>query len=74
VLVEAGINLHSALVAAGVVDEFVLYLAPHLLGDAGRGMVRLPGIERLEEGLQLEVRDLRTFGSDLRLIARVGSR
>lgn len=71
VLVEAGINLHSALVAAGVVDEFVIYLAPHLLGDAGRGMIRLPGIERLEERLQLEVRDLRAFGSDLRLIARV---
>ncbi|MBX9961972.1 MAG: bifunctional diaminohydroxyphosphoribosylaminopyrimidine deaminase/5-amino-6-(5-phosphoribosylamino)uracil reductase RibD [Burkholderiales bacterium] len=74
VLVEAGINLHSALVAAGVVDEFVIYLAPHLLGDAGRGMIRLPGIERLEERLQLEVRDLRAFGSDLRLIARVGGR
>jgi diaminohydroxyphosphoribosylaminopyrimidine deaminase/5-amino-6-(5-phosphoribosylamino)uracil reductase len=72
VLVEAGINLHSALVAAGVVDEFVIYLAPHLLGDAGRGMIRLPGIERLEERLQLEVRDLRVFGADLRLIARMG--
>jgi diaminohydroxyphosphoribosylaminopyrimidine deaminase/5-amino-6-(5-phosphoribosylamino)uracil reductase len=74
VLVEAGINLHSALVAAGVVDEFVIYLAPHLLGDAGRGMIRLPGIERLEERLQLELRDLRVFGSDLRLIARIGQR
>lgn len=74
VLVEAGINLHSALLAAGVVDEFVIYLAPHLLGDAGRGMIRLPGIERLEERLQLEVRDLRAFGPDLRLIARVEGR
>lgn len=74
VLVEAGINLHSALVGAGVVDEFVIYLAPHLLGDAGRGMIRLPGIERLEERLPLEVRDLRTFGSDLRLVARVRDR
>ena len=37
VLVEAGINLHSALVAVGVVDELVLYLAPHLLGDADVG-------------------------------------
>jgi len=71
VLVEAGINLHSALVTAGVVDEFVIYLAPHLLGDAGRGMIRLPGIERLDERLALQVRDLRTFGPDLRLIARI---
>jgi diaminohydroxyphosphoribosylaminopyrimidine deaminase/5-amino-6-(5-phosphoribosylamino)uracil reductase len=52
----------------------VLYLAPHLLGDAGRGMIRLPGIERMDERLELEVRDLRAFGPDLRLIARVVTR
>jgi diaminohydroxyphosphoribosylaminopyrimidine deaminase/5-amino-6-(5-phosphoribosylamino)uracil reductase len=74
VLVEAGINLHSALLAADIVDELVVYLAPHLLGDAGRGMIRLPGIERMDERLDLEVRDLRAFGPDLRLIARVVKR
>jgi len=73
VLVEAGINLHSALVAVGVVDELVLYLAPHLLGDAGRGIVRLPGIENMEQRLNLSVRDLRTFGPDLRLVARLAA-
>lgn len=74
VLVEAGINLHSALIAANVVDELVVYLAPHFIGDAGRGMIRLPGIERMDERLELEVRDLRAFGPDLRLIARVVNR
>lgn len=74
VLVEAGINLHSALLAADVVDELVVYLAPHLLGDAGRGIIRLPGIERMEERLELDVRDVRAFGPDLRLIARVVNR
>ena len=74
VLVEAGINLHSALLAADVVDELVVYLAPHLLGDGGRGMIRLPGIERMDERLELEVRDLRAFGPDLRLITRVRQR
>ena len=34
VLVEAGINLDSALLRAGVVDELLFYLSPHLLGDA----------------------------------------
>lgn len=71
VLVEAGINLHSALIAAGVVDELLLYLAPHLLGDAGRGLVRLPGVERMDQRLDLTIRDLRVIGPDLRLIARL---
>lgn len=74
VLVEAGINLHSALIAAGIVDELVIYLAPHLLGDAARGMVRLPGIERMDQRLDLQIRDVRSFGPDLRLIARIGAR
>lgn len=71
VLVEAGINLHSALIAADVVDELVIYLAPHLLGDAARGMVRLPGIERMDQRVDLQVRDVRSFGPDLRLVARI---
>ncbi|MEO8038536.1 MAG: bifunctional diaminohydroxyphosphoribosylaminopyrimidine deaminase/5-amino-6-(5-phosphoribosylamino)uracil reductase RibD [Betaproteobacteria bacterium] len=73
VLVEAGINLHSALVAVGVVDELVLYLAPSLLGDAGRGMFRLPGVETMDLRMDLQVRDLRSFGPDLRLVARLAA-
>ena len=70
ILVEAGINLHSALMVAGLIDEFLLYLAPHFLGDAGRGMLRLPGLERLDQRLDLELRDVRRFGPDLRILAR----
>jgi diaminohydroxyphosphoribosylaminopyrimidine deaminase/5-amino-6-(5-phosphoribosylamino)uracil reductase len=74
VLVEAGINLHSALITAGIVDELVIYLAPHLLGDAARGMVRLPGIEQMDQRVDLQIRDVRSFGPDLRLVARIGAR
>ena len=34
VLVEAGRTLNGALIAAGLVDELVVYLAPYLIGDA----------------------------------------
>jgi diaminohydroxyphosphoribosylaminopyrimidine deaminase/5-amino-6-(5-phosphoribosylamino)uracil reductase len=71
VLVEAGINLHSALVAAGMVDELLLYLAPHMLGDEGRGMFALPGLGTLEDRLRLDIREVRRFGPDLRLLARL---
>lgn len=70
VTVEAGVNLNSALYRAGLVDELILYLAPRLLGANGRGIVELDGLARLEDAPRLEVRDLRSFGPDLRIIAR----
>jgi diaminohydroxyphosphoribosylaminopyrimidine deaminase/5-amino-6-(5-phosphoribosylamino)uracil reductase len=71
VLVEAGINLHSALVEAGMVDELILYLAPHMLGDAARGMLALPRCQALDERLRLDIREVRHCGRDLRLRARL---
>lgn len=70
VLVEAGINLHSALMRADVVDELVLYLAPKLIGDAARGMLRLPGFTHMDEAVELDITDLRRFGPDVRILAR----
>jgi diaminohydroxyphosphoribosylaminopyrimidine deaminase / 5-amino-6-(5-phosphoribosylamino)uracil reductase len=72
VLVEAGINLDSALLRAGVVDELLLYLAPLLLGDAGRGMLDLGELTRMDQRLELDIRDTRLFGPDLRVLARLG--
>ena len=67
---EAGINLHSALMRADVVDELVLYLAPKLIGDAARGMLRLPGFTHMDEAVELDITDLRRFGPDVRILAR----
>jgi len=72
VLIEAGINLDSALLRAGVVDELLFYLAPLLLGDAGRGMLDLGDLTRMEQRLELDIRDTRLFGPDLRVLARLG--
>jgi diaminohydroxyphosphoribosylaminopyrimidine deaminase/5-amino-6-(5-phosphoribosylamino)uracil reductase len=74
VLVEAGMNLDSALLRAGVVDELLLYLAPHLLGDAGRGMLDLGELTQMNQRLDLDIRDTRLFGPDLRVLARLGQK
>jgi len=73
VLAEAGIHLHGALARAALVDEYLLYLAPLLLGDEARGMVGLGAIESLAQGTRLELRELRRVGPDLRLLARVAA-
>jgi diaminohydroxyphosphoribosylaminopyrimidine deaminase/5-amino-6-(5-phosphoribosylamino)uracil reductase len=72
VTVEAGMNLNSALYRAGVVDELLIYYAPVLLGSQGRGMLDLGGLTRLEDAPRLAVRDVRHFGPDLRVLARLG--
>ncbi|MBB1625204.1 bifunctional diaminohydroxyphosphoribosylaminopyrimidine deaminase/5-amino-6-(5-phosphoribosylamino)uracil reductase RibD [Achromobacter sp. UMC71] len=68
--VEAGAGLSGALVAAGCIDELLIYQAPMLLGDAA-GMVKLPRLERLDAAPRYEFVDVERVGADLRVRARV---
>jgi len=70
VLVEAGAVLNGALLEAGLVDEWVIYLAPKVLGDGARGMFGLPWVERMDQGVDVTVTDVRAVGGDLRVTAR----
>lgn len=70
VLVETGATLAGALVAEGLVDELVCYLAPKLLGDAGRGLLRLPGLEKISQTVDLEIQDVRAIGKDWCITAK----
>lgn len=69
--VEAGPALSGALVGAGLADELLLYLAPTLLGDRGRPLMSLPGLEKLEDRHHLEVIESRRVGEDWRLRFKV---
>jgi diaminohydroxyphosphoribosylaminopyrimidine deaminase/5-amino-6-(5-phosphoribosylamino)uracil reductase len=71
-LLECGPTLAGAFMAAGLVDELVLYLAPHLMGDAGRGLFTLPGLDRMQDRIGLEWLDVRPVGKDLRVTAAPG--
>lgn len=71
VLVEAGGILNGALLRAGLVDELLLYVAPQLLGDAARGMAQLGELTSLEQRVELEWKDVRHVGKDLRITVRV---
>jgi diaminohydroxyphosphoribosylaminopyrimidine deaminase / 5-amino-6-(5-phosphoribosylamino)uracil reductase len=72
VLIEAGPTLAGAFVGAGLVDELILYLAPHLMGDAAPGLFHLPGVRRMAERIPLTLTDTRAVGPDWRLTARLG--
>ena len=66
-LIESGATLAGSALQAGLVDELVVYVAPNLMGDAARGLVRMPGLEHLSELVELDYRDVRRIASDLRL-------
>ena len=74
VLVETGATLSGALLQAGLVDELVIYMAPKLMGDGARGLFRLPGLERMDQAIGLEIQDLRAVGADWRITAKVSAK
>ncbi len=71
--IEAGEKLNGSLVREGLVDEFLVYLAPKLLGQ-GLGMAALGPLAQLADAIPLVFTSVDTCGSDVRLLARVQGR
>jgi diaminohydroxyphosphoribosylaminopyrimidine deaminase/5-amino-6-(5-phosphoribosylamino)uracil reductase len=71
--VEAGHKLNGSLIREQLVDEFLVYLAPKLLG-AGRGMAQFGPLQALNEAVPLEFREVERVGPDLRVFARIPGR
>ncbi len=67
--VEAGPKLTGSLQAGGWIDEWLIYLAPRLLGR-GRPMFESQGATQLPEHPEWRVHDQRLFGEDLRVLLR----
>lgn len=65
--VEAGAQLAGALLQAGLVDELIVYMAPKLLGNNGRALCELPGLQHLTDAPEFAFSDIRQIGPDLRL-------
>ncbi|QTX06144.1 bifunctional diaminohydroxyphosphoribosylaminopyrimidine deaminase/5-amino-6-(5-phosphoribosylamino)uracil reductase RibD [Agromyces archimandritae] len=67
--VEGGPTLASAIVAAGLADELLVYLAPALLGGPRLAIGEL-GIGHIDGALRYELAEVDRLGRDLRIIAR----
>jgi diaminohydroxyphosphoribosylaminopyrimidine deaminase/5-amino-6-(5-phosphoribosylamino)uracil reductase len=64
VMVEGGPTVASAFVKANLVDEFVTYLAPQLIGGPGVA-VRDLGVATMSEAYQLAFKEVLPLGADL---------
>ena len=71
--VEAGHKLNGSLVREGLVDEFLVYLAPKLIGQ-GADMANFGPLTNLADAMTLTFKSTDMVGPDLRIVARVTGR
>ena len=71
--VEAGHKLNGSLIREGLVDEFLVYLAPSLIGQ-GREMALFGPITELSQAVGLQFESVERLGPDIRILARVKGR
>ncbi len=67
--VEAGHKLNGSFVREGLVDEFLIYVAPKLIG-LGRELATFGPLAQLQDSLALRFVSVDRIGDDLRVIAR----
>ena len=67
--VEAGAKLNGSFVREGLVDEWLVYMAPRLLGS-GRDLAAFGPLASLAETIELRWHEVERVGDDLRLRLR----
>lgn len=67
--VECGPTLAGALLMLNLIDEFVFYWAPHILGSTGKAMFVIPELPNMENRISLRIEEVRKVGSDYRISA-----
>jgi diaminohydroxyphosphoribosylaminopyrimidine deaminase/5-amino-6-(5-phosphoribosylamino)uracil reductase len=65
--VECGPRLAGAFLQERLVDELILYVAPHFLGSEAAPLAALSGAGLMQVP-PLEFKDVRRIGADLRLV------
>ena len=70
--VEAGHKLNGSFVREGLVDEYLIYLAPKLLG-VGRELAAFGPLARLADAPALRFVGVEPVGDDLRVLARAAT-
>jgi diaminohydroxyphosphoribosylaminopyrimidine deaminase/5-amino-6-(5-phosphoribosylamino)uracil reductase len=69
ILVESGSVLSGAFLREKLVDELVIYQAPLIMGSRTMRMFSTPEWESLSNGMLLDIKDIRKFDRDLKIVA-----
>ncbi|MDO7085447.1 bifunctional diaminohydroxyphosphoribosylaminopyrimidine deaminase/5-amino-6-(5-phosphoribosylamino)uracil reductase RibD [Pseudocolwellia sp. AS88] len=71
VLIESGAKLTGAFVEQDLVDEFILFQAPKLMGADGKSLLNMNNLQALSEAKKLTYTDVRMVGEDIRITAKI---
>ncbi|KOR29339.1 hypothetical protein TI03_02525, partial [Achromatium sp. WMS1] len=69
VLLECGPTLAGAALEAHLIDELIIYIAPHLMGDQAMSLFHLPSLENNQQRINLKIKEIQSIGEDWRLKA-----
>jgi diaminohydroxyphosphoribosylaminopyrimidine deaminase/5-amino-6-(5-phosphoribosylamino)uracil reductase len=67
VLLEAGQGLNGGFLHADLIDEFIFYYAPKLMGADAKAMFVIPELTEMQQVTDLQILDVRQVGQDIRL-------
>ncbi|OGT33259.1 MAG: riboflavin biosynthesis protein RibD [Gammaproteobacteria bacterium RBG_16_51_14] len=70
-MLEAGATLCGSMLAGGLIDEIVIYMAPVLMGQNARPLFNLPAIQTMSDRIRLATCETRMIGKDLRITAKI---
>lgn len=70
VLLEAGQGLNGAFLKANLIDEFIFYYAPKLMGGEAKAMFAMPAFTQMSQAIDLQMLDVRQVGQDIRVRAK----
>ena len=54
-----------------LIDEMIIYVAPVLMGNNARGLFALPGLDSMQDKIELDIIEQRMVGQDMRLTVKV---
>jgi diaminohydroxyphosphoribosylaminopyrimidine deaminase/5-amino-6-(5-phosphoribosylamino)uracil reductase len=69
-LLEAGSGLNGAMTEAELIDEFIIYTAPILLGSEANPMIEIP-LKKMSDKIQLNIVELSQIENDIKIKATV---
>ncbi len=69
VLLESGSGLNGAMMESSLIDEFIIYTAPVILGSDAQAMIELP-FKKMSEKISLKILELTQVANDLKIRAK----
>ncbi|MBQ4812984.1 bifunctional diaminohydroxyphosphoribosylaminopyrimidine deaminase/5-amino-6-(5-phosphoribosylamino)uracil reductase RibD [Pseudoalteromonas luteoviolacea] len=69
VWLEAGATLCGVMHEQGLIDEYIVYFAPKIIGDDGKGLFKSHMLTEMDQIQELQITDCTQVGNDIRISA-----